>query len=52
MPYLKTNEISETATTSRSSRLNPDLQKAPGWRMKPYDITLRQTSTVKIVVKK
>jgi hypothetical protein len=42
----------ETATTKMSSRLNPDRQKAPGWRMKPYEMTLRHTSTVKMVVKK
>ena len=33
--YLKMKEIRETATTRRSSKLNPDLQKAPGCRMKP-----------------
>ena len=50
--YLNIKEINETATTNRSRRLNPALQKAPGCKMNPYEMTFRQTSIVNMVVKK
>lgn len=50
--YLKEKEIRETATTNRSKPLKAERRKAPLWRIKPYDITFRQISTVNTDVKK
>ena len=52
MTHLNTNEMRLTATTARSSMLNPLLQKLPGWNRNPYAIILNRHSIVNIVVKK
>ena len=52
MPYLNMKDMSDTATTKISSKLNAARQNDPGWRMTPYEISFKHTSTVNIVVKK
>lgn len=44
--------IRDTNTTSKSRRLKAERQKAPLWKMKPYDISFMNSSIVKIAVKK
>lgn len=50
--YLNTSDTKDTQTTSKSNRLNADLQKAPSCKTKPYAINFRISSIVKTAVKK
>lgn len=49
--YLKLMEMSETQTTSMSRTLKAERKKAPWWRISPYVISFRKSSSVKILVK-